>query len=377
MVLIGDNPASHTYVKNKILACKNVGIESFKIEYDKDVDEKTVVDTVKRLNEDPLVDGILIQLPLPKHLPTQDILSLIDPAKDVDGLTAINLGRLARGDEGLFPCTPVGIMRLLDYYKVPVKGKNVVVLGRSHLVGKPVALLLLAEDATVTICHSKTKNLPDVCRSADILVAACGQPEMVKGDWVKEGAVVIDVGTTRVENADGTFSLKGRRRVCTWQLQNAALITPVPGGVGPMTIASLAGQHIQVVPDAHANQELMTIVLPTWVKVGAIFGAVTLTALALAGVSGIAWMRDSTFNAVKPLYINASLKRIGDFPDSLLDDIINHRGDYHPIAGGRMPLVDGDCRLFRRKRSQDAICRNPPTVHRAGPGCHRDNRQAV
>jgi methylenetetrahydrofolate dehydrogenase (NADP+)/methenyltetrahydrofolate cyclohydrolase len=238
VVLIGDNPASHTYVKNKVTACKNVGIESFLLQYDKDIDEKTVVDIVHKLNNDPLVDGILVQLPLPKHLPTQEILSLIDPAKDVDGLTAINLGRLARGDEGLFPCTPLGIMRLLAYYKVPVKGKNVVVLGRSHLVGKPVALMLLSQDATVTICHSKTSNLPDVCRQADVLVAACGQPEMVKGDWVKEGAVVIDVGTTRVQNADGSFALKGDVEF-DLAFENASLITPVPGGVGPMTIAML------------------------------------------------------------------------------------------------------------------------------------------
>ena len=238
VVLIGDNPASHTYVKNKVTACKNVGIESFLLQYEKDVDEQTVIDIVHKLNADPLVDGILIQLPLPKHLPTQEILSLIDSDKDVDGLTAINLGRLARGDEGLFPCTPMGIMRLLEHYKVPVKGKNVVVLGRSHLVGKPVALMLLARDATVTICHSKTAHLPEVCRQADVLVAACGQPEMVKGDWVKDGAVVIDVGTTRVENADGTSSLKGDVEF-DMASAKASLITPVPGGVGPMTIALL------------------------------------------------------------------------------------------------------------------------------------------
>jgi methylenetetrahydrofolate dehydrogenase (NADP+)/methenyltetrahydrofolate cyclohydrolase len=238
VVLIGDNPASHTYVKNKVTACKNVGIESFLLQYDKDTDEKTVVDIVQKLNADPLVDGILVQLPLPKHLPTQEILALIDPTKDVDGLTAINLGRLARGDDGLFPCTPLGIMRLLAYYKVPIKGKKIVVLGRSHLVGKPVALMLLSQDATVTICHSKTDNLPDVCRQADVLVAACGQPEMVKGDWVKAGAVVIDVGTTRVENADGSSALKGDVQFEP-AFENASLITPVPGGVGPMTIAML------------------------------------------------------------------------------------------------------------------------------------------
>jgi len=238
VVLIGDNPASHTYVKNKVTACKNVGIESFLLQYDKDIDEKTVVDIVQKLNSDPLVDGILVQLPLPKHLPTQEILALIDPAKDVDGLTAINLGRLARGDDGLFPCTPLGIMRLLAYYNVPIKGKNVVVLGRSHLVGKPVALMLLSKDATVTICHSKTNCLPDVCRQADVLVAAIGQPEMVKGDWVKPGAVVIDVGTTRVQNEDGSSALKGDVQFDS-AFENASLITPVPGGVGPMTIAML------------------------------------------------------------------------------------------------------------------------------------------
>lgn len=244
VVLVGENPASKAYVKSKIAACKAVGIESFLIEMAADVAAEAVAETVKKLNQDQAVDGILVQLPLPNHISSATILALIDPAKDVDGLTAVNAGLLMQGASGLFPCTPLGVMRLLEQHKVSLKGKQAVVVGRSHLVGKPLAMMLLQKDATVTICHSKTANLPEVCRQADILVAACGQAEMVKGDWVKPGAVVIDVGINRIESADGKGRLVGDVAY-DQAFANASLITPVPGGVGPMTVAMLLSNTLR------------------------------------------------------------------------------------------------------------------------------------
>ena len=244
VVLVGENPASKAYVKSKIAACKAVGIESFLIELPTDTAASAVADTVRKLNSDETVDGILVQLPLPKHISSTEILALIDPGKDVDGLTAVNAGLLMQGDDGLFPCTPLGVMRLLEQHGVSLKGKQAVVVGRSHLVGKPLAMMLLQKDATVTICHSKTANLPEVCRQADVLVAACGQPEMVKGSWVKAGAVVIDVGINRVEDAEGKSRLVGDvayDEAC----RSAYLITPVPGGVGPMTVAMLLSNTLR------------------------------------------------------------------------------------------------------------------------------------
>jgi methylenetetrahydrofolate dehydrogenase (NADP+)/methenyltetrahydrofolate cyclohydrolase len=244
VVLVGENPASKAYVKSKIAACKAVGIESFLIEMAADVAPEAVAETVKKLNEDETVDGILVQLPLPEHISSATILALIEPAKDVDGLTAVNAGLLMQGAKGLFPCTPLGVMRLLEQHKVSLKGKQAVVVGRSHLVGKPLAMMLLQKDATVTICHSKTANLPEVCRQADILVAACGQAEMVKGDWVKPGAVVIDVGINRVATADGKGRLVGDVAY-DQAFEKASLITPVPGGVGPMTVAMLLSNTLR------------------------------------------------------------------------------------------------------------------------------------
>lgn len=244
VVLVGENPASKAYVKSKIAACKAVGIESFLIEMAADVPASDVAETVKKLNLDQTVDGILVQLPLPGHISSATILALIDPAKDVDGLTAVNAGLLMQGAKGLFPCTPLGVMRLLEQHKVSLKGKQAVVVGRSHLVGKPLAMMLLQQDATVTICHSKTANLPEVCRQADVLVAACGQAEMVKGDWVKPGAVVIDVGINRVETADGKGRLVGDVAY-EEAFEKASLITPVPGGVGPMTVAMLLSNTLR------------------------------------------------------------------------------------------------------------------------------------
>jgi methylenetetrahydrofolate dehydrogenase (NADP+)/methenyltetrahydrofolate cyclohydrolase len=237
VVLVGDDPASQTYVKNKISSCEEVGIVSFHHRLAADVSQLEVQNLVRRLNEDEAVDGILVQLPLPAHIDSREVLSLIDPDKDVDGLSAVNQGRLAIGEPGLFPCTPLGVMELLRYEGVELKGKHAVVVGRSALVGKPVALMLLAKDATVTICHSRTSDLPAVCRSADVLVAAVGRANMIKGDWIKPGAVVIDVGINRIE-VNGKGKLVGDVDY-NEAVEVASKATPVPGGVGPMTVAML------------------------------------------------------------------------------------------------------------------------------------------
>lgn len=237
VVLVGDDPASQTYVKNKISSCEEVGIVSFHHRLAADVSQLEVQNLVRRLNEDEAVDGILVQLPLPAHIDSREVLSLIDPDKDVDGLSAVNQGRLAIGEPGLFPCTPLGVMELLRYEGVELKGKHAVVVGRSALVGKPVALMLLAKDATVTVCHSRTSDLPAVCRSADVLVAAVGRANMIKGDWIKPGAVVIDVGINRIE-VNGKGKLVGDVDY-NEAVEVASKATPVPGGVGPMTVAML------------------------------------------------------------------------------------------------------------------------------------------
>lgn len=237
VVLVGEDPASQTYVKNKISSCEEVGIVSFHHKLAADVSQLEVQNLVRRLNEDEAVDGILVQLPLPAHIDTREVLSLIDPDKDVDGLSAVNQGRLSIGEPGLFPCTPLGVMELLSYEGVELKGKHAVVVGRSALVGKPVALMLLAKDATVTVCHSRTADLPAVCRSADVLVAAVGRANMIKGDWIKPGAVVIDVGINRIE-VNGKGKLVGDVDY-NEAVEVASKVTPVPGGVGPMTVAML------------------------------------------------------------------------------------------------------------------------------------------
>lgn len=234
VVLVGDNPASQVYVKNKKIACRKVGIESFSHELPADVSEDSLYELVCELNPDPKVHGILVQLPLPGHIDEQRILDAISPEKDADGFHPINLGRLLRGEECIEACTPAGIMELIASTGTDVNGKRAVIVGRSNIVGKPVSIMLLAKHATVTICHSRTVNLPAEVASADILIAAIGKAEFIKGDWIKPGAVVIDVGMNR--NDDGKLVGDVQFEAAA---KNAAWITPVPGGVGPMTIAML------------------------------------------------------------------------------------------------------------------------------------------
>ncbi len=241
-VLVGENPASHSYVRMKRKACEKVGIASFPNELPADASQEEVEQLVQRLNDDPEVHGILVQLPLPKHLDEERILGLVSLNKDVDGFHPVNIGRLAmKGRDPLFiPCTPHGAIVLLEEAGAQFEGANAVVLGRSNIVGLPVAMLLIHRNATVTVCHSRTRDLPAVCREADILIAAVGRPEMVKADWVKPGAYVIDVGSNRI---DDPSSAKGYRWVGDVAFDEvkdvAGAITPSPGGVGPMTITML------------------------------------------------------------------------------------------------------------------------------------------
>ncbi len=241
-VLVGENPASQVYVRNKQKACAEVGINSFGYKLPEDATQEEVETLVQKLNADPAVNGILVQLPLPHHLDEEKVLSAIDLNKDVDGFHPVNIGRLAqKGREPVFiPCTPAGCMVLLEKAGAQLSGANAVVLGRSNIVGMPVALLLVKANATVTICHSRTRDLPSVVRQADVLVAAIGQPEFVKQEWVKPGAIVIDVGINQKEDASAK---KGYRLVGDVAFDEVAevagAITPVPGGVGPMTIAML------------------------------------------------------------------------------------------------------------------------------------------
>ena len=241
-VLVGENPASQVYVKSKQKACAEVGIESFGHELPWDASQAEVERLVTQLNADPAVNGILVQLPLPSGLDEEKILSAISIEKDVDGFHPINIGRLAqKGRDPLFvPCTPAGVMYMLEKEFPSLEGLNAVVLGRSNIVGMPVALLLVRANATVTICHSRTKNLPDVVRSADVLVAAVGKAEMVRKEWIKPGAVIIDVGINRVEDATKPRGYRLVGDVCFDEAAEVArAITPVPGGVGPLTIAML------------------------------------------------------------------------------------------------------------------------------------------
>jgi methylenetetrahydrofolate dehydrogenase (NADP+)/methenyltetrahydrofolate cyclohydrolase len=241
-VLIGDNPASQVYVKSKHKACQQVGIQSFAHELPAETSQQEAEDLVRRLNADPQVNGILVQLPLPSGLDEERVLGAVSIEKDVDGFHPVNIGRLAqKGREPLFvPCTPAGCMVLIESVLPNLNGVNAVVLGRSNIVGMPVALLLVRANATVTICHSRTKNLKEVCRTADVLVAAVGRAEMVRGDWVKPGAVVVDVGINRVEDASRPRGYRLVGDVAYDEVKDVAgWITPVPGGVGPMTIAML------------------------------------------------------------------------------------------------------------------------------------------
>jgi methylenetetrahydrofolate dehydrogenase (NADP+) / methenyltetrahydrofolate cyclohydrolase len=234
VIIAGDDPASKVYVRNKTGACAEIGVRSQQIDYPASVTQEELIARVKELNADPAVHGILVQLPLPKHIDSARVLETIAPAKDVDGFHEANLGALMAGRPGVVPCTPLGCMRLIELSGVPVAGANAVVVGRSNIVGKPVAQLLLQKDATVTICHSKSKDLAAICRGADILVAAVGRAKLVTGAMVKPGACVIDVGINRLPDGKlaGDVDYDSVKQVAGW-------ITPVPGGVGPMTIAML------------------------------------------------------------------------------------------------------------------------------------------
>ena len=244
VVLVGENPASQVYVRNKGRQTLAAGMRSFDHALPATVSEAEVLALVARLNADPAVDGILVQLPLPPHIDAQKIIEAIDPAKDVDGFHPVNAGRLMTGAPGLIPCTPLGCLLLLRSARADIAGLEAVVVGRSNIVGKPVAQLLLAESCTVTIAHSKTRGLPDVCRRADILVAAVGRPEMIRGEWVKPGAIVVDVGINRVADSSGKGRLVGDVAFAEAK-EVASAITPVPGGVGPMTIACLLRNTVE------------------------------------------------------------------------------------------------------------------------------------
>lgn len=234
VVLIGEDPASQIYVRNKVKACEETGIQSFAHYLPSDVSQEEAVALLQGLACDEKVHGILVQLPLPKHLNTEEILAQIPVEKDVDGFSAENVGRLSTKQEGTVACTPYGVMELLRRYNIPIEGKRAVVVGRSNIVGKPMAMLLMNANATVTVCHSKTKELKEECERADILVAAIGKAKFIKADMIKEGAVVIDVGMNRDQNGKlcGDVDFEGVK-------EKVSYITPVPGGVGPMTITML------------------------------------------------------------------------------------------------------------------------------------------
>jgi methylenetetrahydrofolate dehydrogenase (NADP+) / methenyltetrahydrofolate cyclohydrolase len=240
VVLVGDDPASHVYVGSKKKATADAGMASFEHHLTNDISQVELIALVGQLNDDDAVDGILVQLPLPSHIDDKAVIAAIDPAKDVDGFHVVNAGRLAVGEEALVPCTPLGCLMLLKDRVGNLSGKNAVVIGRSNIVGKPMAQLLLAENCTVTIAHSRTTDLPDVVRRADIVIAAVGRAEMVRGDWLKVGAVVIDVGINRLAPAaDKTRGRLVGDVAFDEAMGHVAAITPVPGGVGPMTIACL------------------------------------------------------------------------------------------------------------------------------------------
>lgn len=260
VILVGHNPASETYVANKIKACQEVGIDAEKIAYDEAITQQTLLTEIHRLNNDPSIDGFIVQLPLPEHINESAVLSAIDFRKDVDGLTPENVGRTVQGLPSLVSATPRGIRELLARYNIATEGKHVVVIGRSNIVGKPIAMLLMQRpylslpgmsasslgDATVTICHSKTQDLDAICRTADIIIVAAGSPKLLTANMVKEGVVVIDVGINRVEDQT---TPRGYRLVGDVDFENvapkASYITPVPGGVGPMTIVSLLQNTLQ------------------------------------------------------------------------------------------------------------------------------------
>ena len=240
VVIVGNNPASQSYVRGKIKATEYVGFEGSLVSLPEDVTEDALIAEIERLNQNELVDGILVQLPLPKHISEDRVIASISPEKDVDGFHATNVARLWLNQPCIVPCTPKGVIVMLDRAGIEITGKNAVVVGRSNIVGKPVAKLLLDRNATVTIAHSRTKNLKEVCRQADILVAAVGRPQMLTADYIKPGAAVIDVGINRLEDGRlvGDVDFEGAKEI-------AGAITPVPGGVGPMTITMLMRNTIE------------------------------------------------------------------------------------------------------------------------------------
>jgi len=238
VVLVGEDPASQVYVRNKKISVKDAGMNSYAHQLEPDVSEAELLSLVNKLNDDPMVHGILVQLPLPGHINKAAVINAVSPQKDVDGFHVINAGLLATGGQGMVPCTPLGCLMLLQDRLGDMSGLHAVIIGRSNLVGKPLAQLLLKENCTVTIAHSRTRDLPSVVRRGDIVVAAVGVAELVKGDWIKPAATVIDVGINRISNDDGTTRLVGDVEF-TQAARHAAAITPVPGGVGPMTIAVL------------------------------------------------------------------------------------------------------------------------------------------
>lgn len=244
VVLVGEDPASKVYVKNKAQQTVEVGMKSVEHKLSAETSEAALLELVGQLNRDDTIHGILVQMPLPKHIDSLKVIEAIDPVKDVDGFHAVNVGRLSIGERALVPCTPSGSLILTKTFRKDLKGLDAVVIGRSNIVGKPMAQLLIREDCTVTIAHSKTADLEGVCRRADLLIAAVGRPEMVKASWIKPGAIVIDVGINRVTGADGKGRLVGdvAYEECA---RVAGAITPVPGGVGPMTIACLLKNTVE------------------------------------------------------------------------------------------------------------------------------------
>ncbi len=246
VIIVGDNPASKVYVASKKKACAKAGIFSLEVALDKNITQEKLIEEIQKLNNDDRINGILLQLPLPKHLDEHVALEAISPEKDVDGFHPTNVGKLYIGLDTFVPCTPKGVIEILKRYNISISGKNAVVVGRSNIVGKPVAALLMKENATVTIAHSKTQNLPDLVKNSDIVVSAIGKPYFIKGDWIKEGAVVIDVG---INSVDDPSSPKGYKLVGDVEFEEASkrasYITPVPGGVGPMTIAMLLSNTLK------------------------------------------------------------------------------------------------------------------------------------
>jgi methylenetetrahydrofolate dehydrogenase (NADP+)/methenyltetrahydrofolate cyclohydrolase len=243
VILVGNDPASEVYVGRKLKKSAEVGIKSFEHRLPAETTQEELLALIAELNANPEIHGVLVQVPLPKHIDTGLVLRAIAPSKDVDGFHPVNVGRLSTGTGGIIPCTPLGVLKLLDTVFDDLTGLDVVVIGKSNIVGKPIAMLMLEREATVTVTHIETKDLPDLCRKADVIIAAAGAPELVKGYWVKPGAVIIDVGITRIKTEDGKTRLVGDVKFD--EVQHARAVTPVPGGVGPMTISCLLANTVQ------------------------------------------------------------------------------------------------------------------------------------